>query len=133
MPADEAIEQHEEGTHVEEKPKERKPLRPKPGRRGQRKKGKGKATGARKTAVRKHGNIAFPKHSLLKCLRIPQAILDQNAGNECKDREGAAFAKIGWSGPVSVEISSAIKYGLLERPAAGKIKPTERTRQIVRP
>src|SRR6266478_4315206 len=60
------------------------------------------------------GRVAFPKDSVVKCLRIPQGILDQNAGNECTDREAAGFAKIGWTGLVGVEISSAIKYGLLE-------------------
>ncbi|MFB3915758.1 MAG: hypothetical protein ACE14M_03455 [Terriglobales bacterium] len=86
----------------------------------------GEARGAR-------SQVAFPKHSLAKCLRIPQGILDQNAGNECTDREAAAFAKVGWSGEIGVEISSAIKYGLLERPAAKKVRPTELVRKIVRP
>jgi hypothetical protein len=79
------------------------------------------------------GRVAFPKDPLAKCLRIPQGIIDQNAGNECTDREAAAFAKIGWTGPVGVEISSAIKYGLLERPSPGKVKPTELARKIIRP
>jgi hypothetical protein len=34
---------------------------------------------------------------------------------------------------VGVEISSAIKYGLLERPSPGKIKPTDLARKIIRP
>jgi len=79
------------------------------------------------------GRVKFPKHSILTCIRIPQAIVDQHAGEACTDREGAAFAHVGWSGDVRVEISSAIKYGLLERPAAGKIKPTDLVRQITRP
>lgn len=77
--------------------------------------------------------VKYPKHSILDCVRIPQAIIDQNAGEACTDREGASYAKIGWTGEVAVEISSAIKYGLLERPSAGHIKPTELTRKIVRP
>jgi hypothetical protein len=77
--------------------------------------------------------VAFPKDSLAKCLRIPQGILDQNAGKECKDTEAAAYAKIGWSGVIGVEISSAIKYGLLERPSPGKVKPTDLARKIIRP
>jgi len=32
-----------------------------------------------------------------------------------------------------VEISSALKYGLFERPSPGKVKPTEITRRIVKP
>ncbi len=85
--------------------------------------------GARGWAAR----VAFPKDALAKCLRIAQGILDQNAGNECSDREGAGYAKVGWAGPVNVEISSSIKYGLLERPTPGKIKPTNLARQIIRP
>lgn len=77
--------------------------------------------------------VAFPKDSLSKCLRIPQGIIDQNAGNECADREAAAYAKVGWSGPIGVEISSATKYGLLERPSTGKVKPTDLARKILRP
>lgn len=86
--------------------------------------------GESKTGV---AGAKYPKDSLAKCLRIPQGILDQNAGNECTDREAAAFAKIGWGGPTAVEISSTLKYGLLERPSAGKVKPTERSRKIIRP
>jgi hypothetical protein len=77
--------------------------------------------------------IAFPKHSISKCLRIPQAVLEQNAGKECGDREAAKFAGIGWTGQIAVEISSALKYGLLERPAPKTVKPTDLTRRIVRP
>jgi hypothetical protein len=74
--------------------------------------------------------LAFPKHSILKCLRIPQAILEQNAGNECTDKEAAKFAGIGYSGLIGVEISSAIKYGLLDRPGHGRVKPTDLLRRI---
>lgn len=77
--------------------------------------------------------VKYPKDSILDCLRIPQAIIDQNTGDACSDREGAGYAKIGWTGEVSVEISSALKYGLLERPSPGKIKPTDLARKIVRP
>jgi hypothetical protein len=77
--------------------------------------------------------LAYPKHPILKVLRIPQAILEQNAGKECKDQEAAAFANTGLHGPVRMEISSAIKYGLLHRPAPGSVKPTELVRRITRP
>ena len=78
-----------------------------------------KSRGGRSTA-----RLSFPKHAISKCLRIPQAILDQNAGNQCTDKEAAKFAGMVYTGPVGVEISSAIKYGLLERPAPGTVKPT---------
>jgi hypothetical protein len=79
------------------------------------------------------GRVKFPKHSILGCIRIPQAILEQNTGEACTDKEGATFAKIGWTGDIGVEISSASKYGLLERPTPGKIKPTDLVRRITRP
>lgn len=79
------------------------------------------------------GRVKYPKHSILDCIRIPQAIVEQNAGNACTDHEGATYAKVGWNGDIRVEISSAIKYGLLVRPSSGHIEPTELTRKIVRP
>jgi hypothetical protein len=62
-----------------------------------------RAGGGRRGAA---GRAAYPKDSLAKCLRIPQAILEQNAGQACTDREAAAFAKVGWTGDIGVEISS---------------------------
>jgi len=47
---------------------------------------------------------------------MPQAVLENNAGKECTDREAAKFAGVGWTGQIAVEISSALKYGLFERP-----------------
>jgi hypothetical protein len=88
------------------------------------------ATGGRRGAA---GQVPYPKDALAACLRIPQAILEQNAGNACTPQEAAGYAKTGWAGPVGVEISSATKYGLLERPTPGKIKPTELMRKIFRP
>jgi hypothetical protein len=81
----------------------------------------------------KFSPMVFPKHSILKALRIPQAVLENNAGRDCKDREAANFAGVGWSGPVGVEISSALKYGLFQRPSPGRVEPTDLTRRIVRP
>ena len=100
---------------------------------------KGKKKSRKKSAKRtsagatKFGPLGFPKHSILKCLRIPQGVLENNAGKECTDREAAKFAGVGWSGQTSVEISSAIKYGLFERPSPGKVRPTDITRRILKP
>jgi hypothetical protein len=66
-------------------------------KRKRRKKGRFKrarVTGSRTT------QLAFPKHALSDCLRIPKAILEQNAGKECSDREAAAFAGIGYTGAI---------------------------------
>jgi hypothetical protein len=34
---------------------------------------------------------------------MPQAVLENNAGKECTDREAAKFAGLGWSGLLGVE------------------------------
>jgi hypothetical protein len=105
-----------------------KPTKKKSRRKKSRRKRSGSEKGAPVTKT-----LAFPKHSILTCLRIPKGVLEQNAGKECKDRDAARYAGVGYTGDVGVEISSAIKYGLMERPAPGMVKPTETTRRIVRP
>jgi hypothetical protein len=76
----------------------------------------------------------FPKHSIGKALRIPKAILEQNAGKACSDRESASFVGVKYNhGPYSYELGNAIKYGLLERPTAGQIVLTETAKKILRP
>ena len=100
-----------------------------PKRSARRKRNKsGHGRGGRPTAT-----LSFPKHAVSKCVRIPQAILDQNAGNQCTDKEATKFAGMAYTGQLGVEISSGIKYGLLERPSPGHVKPTDLTRRIVRP
>ncbi|WP_298308944.1 hypothetical protein [uncultured Erythrobacter sp.] len=78
-------------------------------------------------------NAKYPRHSLARALRIPRAILDQNAGRECSDKDAAGFVGVGYSGPFQMEISSAKKYGLIDRPSARKLIVTELGRQILRP
>ncbi len=75
----------------------------------------------------------YPRHSIEKALRVPKAILEQNAGKACTPAEAAAFLGVGSGGPFGVEISSATKYGFLQRPEEGKIQPTELARRILRP
>ncbi len=89
--------------------------------------------GVNKKRTRISKTLAFPKHSISECLRIPKAILEQNAGRECSDADAAKFAGLAYGGDTAIEISSALKYGLLERPKAKLVKPTELTRKIVRP
>jgi hypothetical protein len=78
-------------------------------------------------------NAKYPRHAVEKALRIPKAIIDQNAGKECTDRESAKYVGVGFNGPYRVEISSALKYGFLERPRAGSVTVTERARRAIRP
>lgn len=81
----------------------------------------------------KGAQAKFPRHAVDKALRIPKAILEQNGGKECTDREAAGFAKIGFGGPVRVELSSALKYGFLDRPRAGRVRVTNLGRKALRP
>ncbi len=101
--------------------------------KGEKKASKKKAAKKTGAATGKFGPLGYPKHPILKCLRMPQAVLENNAGKECTDREAAKFAGLGWTGPLAVEISSAIKYGLFERPSPGNVKPTDVTRRILKP
>lgn len=78
-------------------------------------------------------NAKYPRHSVDKSLRIPKAILDQNAGKECSVQESAKFLGVGFHGPYQVEISSGIKYGLLSRPSEGRVAITDRAKTILRP
>lgn len=79
------------------------------------------------------GGLIYPKHSITKSLRVPKAILEQNAGRECLPRESAEFVGVGFRGPFQVEISSALKYGLLEKTKDKKIKPSDLAKKILRP
>ncbi len=76
----------------------------------------------------------YPRHSLEKALRIPRAILEQNAGKPCTDKEAAGYLNLKSPlGPFNVELNSAIKFGLLERPEKGKASLTDLGRKILRP
>jgi len=75
----------------------------------------------------------YPRHSIEKCIRIPKAILDQNAGKPCTVKESAKFLGVGDAGSYQVEVSSGIKYGFLDRPNPGQIAVTERAKKIIRP
>ncbi len=92
---------------------------------------KGKAN--RRQVAKDGARAKFPRHSLTKALRVPRAILEQNAGRACSETEAAEFVGVGIGGPFRVEISSAIIYGLLERPETGKVQPSQLAKKILRP
>jgi len=75
----------------------------------------------------------YPRHSVEKALRIPKAIIDQNAGKPCTVKEAAAFIGVKPVGLFNVEIASAKKFGFLERPVKGKIQLTNLAKRIIRP
>lgn len=80
------------------------------------------------------GSSNYPRHSLEKALRIPIAILEQNAGKETSDSEAARYIGVtNPTGPFLLEVSSATKYGLLERPASKVLLPSELAKRIIRP
>jgi hypothetical protein len=81
----------------------------------------------------KSGAAKFPRHSVSKALRIPRAILDQNAGRPCSDKEALTFAGLSYNGPSRVELSSSIKYGLLSRTDTGTVGVTDLAKRILRP
>lgn len=93
-----------------------------------------KKPASHKTATAGNSKAKFPRHSVTKALRIPRAILEQNAGKVCTPAEAAKFVGLGGpGGPFSVEISSAIKYGFLDRPQQGQLQLTELAKKILRP
>lgn len=95
---------------------------------------KKKAAAPKKQASAPKAIPKFPRHSLEKVLRIPKAILDQNAGKECSDQDTAKFLGVKYNkGPYALELSSAIKYGLLERPSQGRIAVSDLAKKILRP
>ena len=49
------------------------------------------------------------------------------------NNESAKYLGIGYSGPYAMELSSAVKYGVLERTGPKKIKPTDLAKKILRP
>jgi hypothetical protein len=105
------------------------PLKKKKVRKAKKTKGK-----RQKKTVSNGGGVAkFPRHTIERVLRIPRAIIEQNAGRECSEAEAAQYVGVGIGGPFRVEISSAIKYGMLSRPRTGYIAVTERARQAIRP
>lgn len=74
---------------VQSPPPEKEPKTKRKRKKGPKRKRAAKATNG---TGRPGTPLAFPKQSVLKCLRIPQAVLENNAGKECTDREAAKFA-----------------------------------------
>ena len=104
-----------------------------PSRKKSGKKGKRKRTVVASGLDGAAGTAKFPRHSVTKALRVPQAVLEQNAGRSCSDKDALKYAGLSFNGPSRVEISSAIKYGLLDRPSTGAVGVTDLAKQILRP
>ncbi|MFC4632157.1 hypothetical protein ACFO6V_28200 [Promicromonospora alba] len=111
----------------------------KPARRAARKpaKGRGRKAPARKAAVRRSTATAkqaiFPRHAVERALRIPKAIIDQNAGRPTSVADAAKYATGGSAnGAFRTEVSSAKKYGFLKSDN-GVLTPQDRARRILYP
>ena len=76
---------------------------------------------------------AFPRMAVKDALRIPQAILDQNAGKSCSRKEAAAFCGSKVHGPFNTEISASKKYGFLEQQDKGEVSLTPLALKILKP
>lgn len=82
----------------------------------------------------KEGPAKYPRHTVEQALRIPEAILQQNAGNPATPAEAVKFAggaKV--SGPWIVEISSAKKYGFLTTNSSKQLVVEDRARKALVP
>lgn len=89
---------------------------------------------AAKVITPKTSTSNYPRHSLEKALRIPNAILAQNAGKETPDATAAGYLGItNPTGTFLLEVSSASKYGLLERPSSKILKLTDLALKILKP
>lgn len=88
---------------------------------------------ATKEAAKGESQAKYPRHAIGRALRIPTAILDQNAGKACTESEAAKLLNVRAGGPLRVEIASSIKYGFLRRPERGKVEVTELARRVLRP
>lgn len=93
---------------------------------------KGKRKGTQSTG--RPSEAKYPRHALEEALRIPRALLDQNAGKQCSIAECAKFIGVkATSGDFNVELSSAAKYGLIDKPSPGRVALGETARRILRP
>ncbi|MHA6740995.1 hypothetical protein [Rhodococcus erythropolis] len=109
------------------------PARKTPGRKGPTRKAAKKTSGTAKSVAARGPAPKYPRHSLEKALRIPRALIEQNAGKPATRDEAVRFAGgTGLNGPWSVEISSGQKYGFLTS-ENGTITLTDRARRAISP
>jgi hypothetical protein len=114
---------------------ESKPPRKAAKKRGQKKRGrKPKAKAGAKLEAKTGGSASgYPRQSVRKALKVPRAILDQNAGKPRTDFEAAGFCGVKWHGAFGVELSSAVKYGFVQRPGSGQVEVSDLAKKVLRP
>lgn len=86
---------------------------------------------AKRSGTRKGAD--FPSIPLEKCLRIPAAIIDQNAGKPTTSQQAATYLGIKYGAGYRLEASAASKFGLIQSPDRGMVSPSDLAVQIIRP
>ena len=87
---------------------------------------------AKSKAKASAGTAKFPRHSVEKALRVPRAIIDQNAGHECTEAESAEFVGVGYNGPYrSKSVLPSNMASLSVLPPVGLLSPIERAKRSV--
>jgi hypothetical protein len=95
---------------------------------------RGQKGGKRSAAAVAARQAKFPRHAVVRALRIPQALYDQNGGRPASLLEAVRFTGgAAVSGPFRTEVSSAKKYGFLDTRDSNKIAPTDRARRAIAP
>lgn len=107
-----------------------------PGRRkatGRKARTSKKAAKSRKAPSKAALQAKYPRQSVEKALRIPEAIYRQNAGKPATLAEAAEYTTGGKpNGPFRVEVSSAKKYGFLKSEGT-KLALEDRARRAIAP
>tara|TARA_R100000005_G_C4997717_1_gene204412 strand:+ start:2432 stop:3496 length:1065 start_codon:yes stop_codon:yes gene_type:complete len=98
-----------------------------------RKKATAKKAATKKPPVKPKKGADFPGLNLERALRIPKAIVEQNAGKACTSQQAASYLGINYGPTYRIEASATNKFGLLAAPERGKIAPSELALKILRP
>lgn len=75
----------------------------------------------------------FPGIGLEKALRIPKAIVEQNAAKPCTSHQAATYVGLTYGPSYRVEASAAKKFGLTASQERGYVEPSELALKILRP
>ena len=95
---------------------------------------KAKPKGRASSAPAPTSAAKYPRHSVVKALRIPTAIYEQNGGKPATPKQAVQFAGgASLSGQWKVEISSSKKYGFLESTSSNQLALTDRARKAIAP
>src|SRR5665648_947707 len=97
------------------------------------KKAPAKKKAAKKASSKPKKGADFPGLSLERALRIPKAIIEQNAGKACTSQQAASYLGIKYGPGYRIEASAANKFGLTSAPERGQVAPSDLAFKILRP